>query len=132
VSPAVPGAGTAETWLKENGFSAGLFGGLPGREGWRCYVASIGGEAVACAAMPLEDRIAQFGIAPMREAARGHGCQLGLLCAGGSPTRAPPAATRSSSRRASGSRAVPRTATRNILGIGFVEAYLRPNWGRAG
>ena len=51
----------------------------PGREGWRCYVARVDGEAQACGAMLIEDGIAEFGIGATLEAARGRGCQTALL-----------------------------------------------------
>ena len=106
-----------------------LFAHLPGRAGWRCYVARIGGEAQACAAMLVEDGIAEFGIAATLEGARGHGCQTALLhrrildaAEAGCRTLFVETGERVPER--------PSASYRNILRAGFEEAYLRPNWQR--
>jgi GNAT superfamily N-acetyltransferase len=106
-----------------------FFAHLPGRDGWRCYVAKIEGKAQGCAAMLIEDGIAEFGVAATLEAARGRGCQTALLH------------RRIGDAAAAGCRTlfvetgerVPERASasyRNILKAGFEEAYLRPNWQR--
>jgi hypothetical protein len=106
-----------------------LFLGLPQREGWHCYVAIVDGEAAAGAAMLAGGGIAEFGLAATLEAARGRGCQLGLLrrrildaidarC----HTLFVETGERSPDR--------PASSYRNILRAGFEEAYLRPNWQR--
>lgn len=111
-------------------WAAGLFD-LPGRAGWRCYVALVDGLAQACAAMRIEGQIAEFGMAATLEPARGRGCQLALL------------RRRIVDAGAAGCRLLfvetgervpdrPSTSYRNILRAGFEEAYLRPNWKRAG
>jgi hypothetical protein len=48
-------------------WGADFFAHLPGREGWRCYVARVDGQAQACAAMVIEDGVAEFGVAATRE-----------------------------------------------------------------
>jgi len=71
--------------LVVDGFGLGLslatfYFELPGKDGWRCYVAIDEKEAaVACAAMRIEDGIAQLGLDATAEAARGRSCQLALL-----------------------------------------------------
>jgi GNAT superfamily N-acetyltransferase len=110
-------------------WGAEFFAHLPGREGWRCYVARIDGEAQACGAMLIEDGIAEFGIGATLEEARGRGCQTALLH------------RRISDAAAAGCRTLfvetgervpdrPSASYRNILKAGFEEAYLRPNWQR--
>jgi GNAT superfamily N-acetyltransferase len=111
-------------------WGAAFFANLPGREGWRCYVARVDGEAQACAAMLIEDGVAEFGIAATLEPARGHGCQLALLrrrildaAAAGCHTLFVETGERVPDR--------PSPSYRNILRAGFEEAYLRPNWKRS-
>jgi GNAT superfamily N-acetyltransferase len=104
-----------------------LFGQLPDLDRWRCYVAEVDGTPRACAAMLIDDDIAQFGIAATAESARGRGCQQALL------------ARRIADAAAAGCRLLfvetgeraadrPSTSYRNILRAGFEEAYVRPNW----
>jgi GNAT superfamily N-acetyltransferase len=106
-----------------------LFAHLPGREGWRCYVARVDGRAQACAAMLIEEGIAEFGIAATLEQARGRGCQTALLhrriadaAVAGCRTLFVETGERVPGR--------PSASYRNILRAGFEEAYLRPNWQR--
>lgn len=110
-------------------WAADFFAHLPGREGWRCYVARVEGEAQACAAMLIEDGIAEFGIAATLEEARGRGCQTALL-----RRRIDDAATAGCHTLfvETGERVPdrPSGSYRNILKAGFEEAYLRPNWQR--
>jgi hypothetical protein len=108
-------------------WASGLFAHLPRRAGWRCYVARLGGEAQACAAMSIHDGIAEFGIAATLETARGRGCQLALLrrrildaAEAGCHTLFVETGERVPGR--------PAASYRNILRAGFEEAYLRPNW----
>lgn len=110
-------------------WGAEFFAHLPGREGWRCYVARIGGQAQACGAMLIEDGIAEFGIGATLEQARGRGCQTALLhrrigdaAAAGCRTLFVETGERVPDR--------PSASYRNILKAGFAEAYLRPNWQR--
>jgi GNAT superfamily N-acetyltransferase len=110
-------------------WGAGFFAHLPGREGWRCYVARVGGEAQACAAMLIEDGVAEFGIAATLKGARGRGCQTALLhrrirdaAEAGCHTLFVETGERVPGR--------PSASYRNILRAGFEEAYLRPNWQR--
>lgn len=110
-------------------WAADFFAHLPGREGWRCYVARVDGEAQACAAMLVDDGIAEFGIAATLEGARGRGCQTALLhrrisdaADAGCRTLFVETGERAPDR--------PSASYRNILRAGFEEAYLRPNWQR--
>ncbi|MGN6217292.1 MAG: GNAT family N-acetyltransferase [Solirubrobacterales bacterium] len=111
-------------------WGADLFAHLPGREGWRCYVARVDGEAQACAAMLIDEGIAEFGIAATLEGARGRGCQSALLhrriqdaAEAGCQILFVETGERVPDR--------PSTSYRNILRAGFEEAYLRPNWRRS-
>lgn len=110
-------------------WASAFFAELPGREGWRCYVARIGGKAQACAATQIHNGIAEFGIAATLEPARGHGCQLALLhrrildaAEAGCHTFFVETGERVPDR--------PSASYRNILRAGFEEAYLGPNWHR--
>lgn len=110
-------------------WAAALFAGLPGRDGWRCYVARVDGQTQACAAMLIDGGVAGFGIAATLEPARGRGCQLALLHrrirdagAAGCETLFVETGERVPGR--------PSASYRNILRAGFEEAYLRPNWTR--
>jgi GNAT superfamily N-acetyltransferase len=111
-------------------WGAEFFAHLPGREGWRCYVAKVDGEAQACAAMLIDEGIAEFGIAATLEGARGRGCQTALLhrrildaAEAGCHTLFVETGERIPGR--------PSASYRNILRAGFAEAYLRPNWQRS-
>jgi GNAT superfamily N-acetyltransferase len=53
--------------------------GLPSREGWHCYRASLGGQEVACGAMLVHGKVALLGLEATLPEARGHGCQTALL-----------------------------------------------------
>jgi GNAT superfamily N-acetyltransferase len=108
-------------------WGADFFAHLPGREGWRCYVAHVDGQAQACAAMLVEGGVAEFGIAATLEPARGRGCQTALLhrrildaAEAGCHTLFVETGERVPDR--------PSASYRNILRAGFEEAYLRPNW----
>jgi GNAT superfamily N-acetyltransferase len=108
-------------------WSAGFFADLPGRGGWHCYVARVEGTAQACAAMLVENGVAEFGIAATLEEAHGRGCQLALLrqrildaVDAGCHTLFVETGERVADR--------PSASYRNILRAGFEEAYLRPNW----
>lgn len=110
-------------------WGAELFAHLPGRVGWRCYVARVDGEARGCGAMLIEDGVAELGIGATLEAARGRGCQTALLrrrivdaAAAGCRTLLVETGERVPGR--------PSTSYGNILKAGFEEAYLRPNWQR--
>ena len=110
-------------------WGAAFFADLPGREGWRCYVARVDGEAQACAAMLIQGDLAEFGIAATLEPARGRGCQRALLrrrirdaAEAGCRTLFVETGERVPDR--------PSASYKNILRAGFEEAYLRPNWSR--
>lgn len=109
-------------------WGAELFAGLPGRPGWRCYVARVDGEAQATGAMLLDRGIAEFGMAATLEPARRRGCQAALLhrrivdaAAAGCELLFVETGERVPHR--------PSNSYRNILRAGFEEAYLCPNWG---
>lgn len=53
--------------------------GLPNREGWHCYRASLGGQEVACGAMLVLGKVALLGLEATLPDARRHGCQTALL-----------------------------------------------------
>ncbi len=110
-------------------WASAFFAELPGRDGWRCYVARVDGEARACGAMQIHAGVAEFGIGATLEPARGRGCQLALLhrriadaVEAGCHTLFVETGERVPDR--------PSTSYRNILRAGFEEAYLRPNWHR--
>ena len=122
-----PFGAIAAAGFRAPSWGAQLFAHLPGLDGWRCYVARVGGEAQACAAMLVEDGIAEFGIAATLEEARGRGCQTALLrrriCDAGDTgchTLFVETGERVPDR--------PSGSYRNILKAGFEEAYLRPNF----
>lgn len=110
-------------------WGAEFFAHLPGRPGWHCYVARIGGEAQACGAMLIADGVAELGIGATLEEARGRGCQTALLSRRISDAAAADCRTLLVE---TGERVPDRPAAsyRNILKAGFEEAYLRPNWQR--
>ena len=108
-------------------WAAAFFAGLPGREGWRCYVARVDGEPQACGAMLIDGGVAEFGIGATLEPARRRGCQLALLhrrivdaAEAGCHTLFVETGERAEDR--------PAGSYRNILRAGFEEAYLCPNW----
>jgi GNAT superfamily N-acetyltransferase len=110
-------------------WGAEFFAYLPGRPGWRCYVARVGGEPQACGAMLIAEGVAELGIGATLEEARGRGCQTALLrrrisdaAAAGCRTLLVETGERVADR--------PAASYRNILKAGFEEAYLRPNWQR--
>lgn len=113
-------------------WGAELFANLPGRPGWRCYVAKVDGNAQAAAAMFLDPDpgagIAEFGMAATLEPARRRGCQAALLhrrivdaAAAGCELLFVETGERIPGR--------PSNSYRNILRAGFQEAYVCPNWG---
>ncbi len=125
--PGSPFGMIAATGFGMPAWGAALWGDLPGREGWRCYVAKVDGEPAACGAMVIEDGIAELGIGATLEHARRRGCQLALLRrrivdAGDCGCRTLFVET---GERAEGR---PAGSYRNILRAGFEEGYRRPNW----
>lgn len=108
-------------------WASALFANLYREPGWRCYLACVDDEPAACAAMFIDDGIAEFGIAATLEPARGRGCQTALLhrritdaAAAGCHTLSVKTGQRVPGR--------PSASYANILRAGFEEAYLRPNW----
>src|SRR6266516_338104 len=118
--------------IAAEGFGLPLWAGtfffdLPGREGWRCYVAVVDGISQACGAMFMHEGIAEFGIAATLKSARGRGCQTALLrrrildaVDAGCHTLFVEAGERTPDPAA--------ISYRNIVRAGFRAAYLRPNW----
>jgi hypothetical protein len=110
-------------------WASAFFAGLPGAEGWRCYVARVDGETQACGAMLIHDGVAEFGVSATLESARRRGCQLALLhrriidaAEAGCHTLFVETGERDGDR--------PAGSYRNILRAGFEAAYLCPNWQR--
>jgi GNAT superfamily N-acetyltransferase len=125
-----PFAMIAATGFGLPAWASTFFARLPGGGGWRCYVAHVGDAAQACAAMLIDDGVAELGIAATLEPARGRGCQLALLhrrildaASAGCQTLFVETGERIPGQ--------PSASYRNILRAGFEEAYLRPNWHRA-
>jgi hypothetical protein len=104
-----------------------FFANLPGREGWRCYVGRVDGEAQACAAMHVHNGVAELGIAATLEPARA-AVASSPSCAAASSMRSMSAATPSSSRPASVSPPAPPPATGTSSG----PASRRRTCGRTG
>lgn len=124
-----PFATIAATGFGLPAWASTLFAHLPGRSGWRCYVARVDGDVQACAAMHIRAGVAELGIAATLEPARGRGCQLALLhrrildaVEAGCHTLFVKTGERTPDR--------PSASYRNILRAGFEEAYLRPNWSK--
>jgi GNAT superfamily N-acetyltransferase len=120
----------AATGFELPAWASTFFAQLPGRDGWRCYVARVEGASQACAAMHVNGAVAEFGVAATLEPARGRGCQTALLhrritdaAAAGCKTLLVESGERVPGR--------PSASYRNILRAGFTEAYVRPNWQRA-
>lgn len=122
-----PFAATVAAGFGLPAWGAEMFAQLPGRRGWRCYVAKLGGATQAAAAMFLDAGIAEFGMAATLEPARGRGCQLALL---GRRIADAAAAGCKLCFVETGERVPerPSTSYRNILRAGFEEAYVCPNW----
>jgi GNAT superfamily N-acetyltransferase len=53
--------------------------GLPAREGWHCYRASLGGQEVACGSMLILSKVALLCLEATLPDARGHGCHTALI-----------------------------------------------------
>jgi GNAT superfamily N-acetyltransferase len=53
--------------------------GLPSREGWHCYRASLGGQEVACGSMLVLGKVALLCLEATLPDARGHGCHTALI-----------------------------------------------------
>jgi hypothetical protein len=123
----LPFAAIAATAFDLPAWAADFFAGLPGRPGWRCYVARVDGEPQACAATFVDGGVAELGIGGTLEGGRRRGCQLALL------------RRRIEDAAAAGARTLfvetgarvpghPSSSYGNILRAGFEEAYLCPGW----
>jgi Acetyltransferase (GNAT) domain len=108
-------------------WAASLFALLPALPDWRCYVARVDDEAVACAAMLLDGETAELGLAATLEGGRRRGCQLALLKRRIGDAAAAGASTLfvETGERVPGH---PSTSYGNVLRAGFEEAYLCPGW----
>jgi hypothetical protein len=108
-------------------WAGSLFAPLPDLPDWRCYLARVDGEPVACAAMLLDGEVAELGVAATLESGRRRGSQLALLrrriedaAAAGARTLFVETGERTPGR--------PSTSYGNVLRAGFEEAYLCPGW----
>jgi hypothetical protein len=100
---------------------------LPGRDGWHCFMALDGDDAVAGAAMHVADRIGWLGIGATRPEHRQRGAQSALLAArieAGLALGVDGFATETG--RPLPGESGPSFA--NIQRAGFRIAYDRPNW----
>jgi len=99
---------------------------LPGRAGWRCFLAWDGDQPVAAAACFVKGGAAWLGLAATLPSHRRWGAQSALLAA-----RIRDAGEQGAHRLflETGKRAIgkPDQSYRNILRAGFEELYLRPN-----
>lgn len=125
------GEGMAEIAAAELGLPviAGvvLFNGLPGLDGWRCYVALLDGVLAGCGAMLISRGIAVLGIDGTLPPARGRGCSRALLCR----RIRDAAAAGCHTVLASGAGAVTAGSSetaRNLLSTGFEEIGRSVNW----
>ncbi len=102
------------------------FAALPGRSGWRCFLAWADDEPVAAAASFVDGDAAWLGMAATAPSHRRWGAQSALLAA-----RIRDAAALGATRAfvETGVRALgkPDQSYRNILRAGFEELYVRPN-----
>lgn len=103
-----------------------MFGGLPGRGGWTCFVAYDGDEPAGAAALYARDSAGWLGCAGTVERHRGKGAQGALLAAriGRAAELGLDVLATETGERVPGR---PSNSYRNILRAGFEEAYLRPN-----
>ncbi len=106
---------------------ASLFAPLPALPDWRCYLARVDGKPQACAAMLLDDEVAELGIAATLEGGRRRGCQLALLRRRIEDAAAAGARTLFVETDLDG-RGEPRTALANVRRAGFEAAYVVPGW----
>lgn len=108
-------------------WAATFFFDLPGTEGWRCYVAVEGDEAVAYVAMLIHGGVAELALASNGRAQRESDGQALLLC------------HCIEDAAAAGCRAIfaevpefdpePLSASReNLVKAGFRQAFVRPDW----
>jgi hypothetical protein len=108
-------------------WTASLYAPLPALPDWRCYLALLDAEPQACAAMLVDDEVAELGIAATLPGGRRRGCQLALL------------RRRIEDAAAAGVRTLfvetgervpghPSTSYGNILRAGFEEAYVLSGW----
>jgi GNAT superfamily N-acetyltransferase len=106
-----------------------LFFGLPCLPDWRCYVAYLDGDEVACGSMLIDGEIALLGLDATLSEARGCGCNRALL------------RRRLNDAERAGCRVVlsmarddpartPSADARRLLGAGFTEAYRSVAWQR--
>lgn len=103
-----------------------MFGSLPGRDGWSCFVAYDGDEPAGAAALYAHQGAGWLGCAGTVERHRGKGAQGAILAARIRRGRelGLDVLTTETGERVAGR---PSNSYRNILRAGFEEAYLRPN-----
>lgn len=106
-----------------------LFFDLPALENWRCYVALLRGELVACGSMLIDNGIAELGIDSTLEAARGWGCNKALLRRRLIDAAAAGCHTVFAELDECGPEGTD-AARRNLFRAGFEEAYASQNWRR--
>ncbi len=111
-------------------FLAPWLGALPGRPGWRCYVAYDGEAAVGVGAAFIQGNAAWLGVGATRPEARGQGSQSAILArriadavAGG--------VTLLCTETGSAVPGEPQTSFQNIQKAGFEIAYERLNFTEA-
>jgi GNAT superfamily N-acetyltransferase len=61
------------------GLATVLILGLPDREGWRCYTASVDGREAACGSLMVVDELGLLTLDATLPFARGRGCQRALI-----------------------------------------------------
>jgi GNAT superfamily N-acetyltransferase len=105
---------------------AATFEGLPGREGWSCFVAYEEDVPAGAGALYAHDGVGWFGCAGTVAEHRGKGAQSAIFAARIRRARelGLDVLTTETGERVPDR---PSNSYRNILRAGFVEAYLRPN-----
>jgi GNAT superfamily N-acetyltransferase len=100
---------------------------VPGRRGWRCFLAYHGETPAAAGAVQATGEEAWLGFAATLPEFRGRGGQGALLAArlGAAAEAGCRVATTETGVRSDGR---PAASYRNILRSGFTEAWERPNW----
>ena len=99
---------------------------LPGREGWRCWLALDGDDAVAAAALYLAGEIGWLGFAATLPDHRGRGAQSALIAAR-IDAAFDAGCTALTTETGANVEGRPAVSYRNLVRAGFQPAYLRPN-----
>lgn len=106
--------------------AATMFGDLPRKGGWNCFVAYDGDDAAGAAAMYLHGTTAWLGVAGTAPEHRRKGAQTALLAARIAAGRAE-GVHRFTTETGERIPDRPSNSYRNILRAGFEERYVRPN-----